>query len=102
MNIIQIYAPTNHKADEQVEEFYVSVAEATKITTKGEIAIVLGDLNPRIGEGSDGELIGRYGLSVKNERNERLMQFCTEQNFIVANTFFKLRPRHTRENIIRN
>ncbi|KAF2902496.1 hypothetical protein ILUMI_03690 [Ignelater luminosus] len=76
-----MYAPSNDKMDEEVEEFYANVAEAMKITKKGEITIVLGNLNAKIGEGSDGELI----------KNDAIIRLYTW-------TF----PRHTRENIIRN
>lgn len=111
MNIIQTYAPTKDRPDDEIEQFYRNLEEIMRTTKKGEIITVLGDLNAKIGEGADGNHVGAYGLGVRSERGDRLIQFCNEQNLTITNTFFKLHPRrlytwtspgHTKENIIRN
>lgn len=56
-------------------------------------------------------IIGRFGLGCRNDRGDRLIQFCAEQNLAVMNTFFKLpkrrlytwkSPADSLSNIIRN
>lgn len=56
-------------------------------------------------------VMGPYGLGVRNERGDRLIEFCQENNLVVTNTFFKLpkrrlytwkSPADTDNNIVRN
>ncbi|XP_060527005.1 craniofacial development protein 2-like [Cylas formicarius] len=93
MNVVQAYAPTGDKSDEVVEDFYSTLEEAMKITKQGELIIVLGDFNAKIGKGADGEVCGDQGLGTRNTRGDRLVQFCTEHRLSAANTFFKQHPR---------
>lgn len=88
MNILQVYAPTNDKSDTEIEEFYNKVDELLKLTRKGEITIVMGDLNAKIGTGAEGESVGAYGLGERNPSGDRLVQFCNENNLYISNTFF--------------
>ena len=81
------------------------------LAKNGEITLVLGDFNAKIGLGAENNIVGSYGLGERNLRGDRLVQFCTEHNLFISNTFFKLPPRRlytwtspasTVENIIRN
>ena len=76
MNIIQLYAPTSTHEDEGIDEFYDKVQHALQNVKSNEITIVMGDLNAKIGEGSHRDVVGRFGLGERNERGNRLMQFC--------------------------
>lgn len=93
LNVIQIYAPTNDKSDAEVEDFYSTLEEAMKLTKKGEINMVIGDFNAKIGSGSENDIVGQYGLGIRNTRGDRLVQFCAESDLLIANTFFKQHPR---------
>lgn len=94
MNIIQAYAPTNDKTDDMVEESYGNLEEALRLTKNGEITVILGDFNAKIGsENEDGDYVGKYGLGERNTRDDRLAQFCSEKQLSIANTFFKLHMR---------
>ena len=50
INIIQVYAPTSEKPDNEVEQFYGQIEQAIKLTKSNEINIILGDLNAKIGK----------------------------------------------------
>lgn len=93
LNIIQVYAPTNDKPDQEIEEFYNKIDEVMRLTKEGEITIIIGDFNAKIGRGVEGDSIGAYGLGERNGRGDRLVQFCVENNLLIANTFFKQHPR---------
>ncbi|CAG4958055.1 unnamed protein product [Colias eurytheme] len=93
INIIQTYAPTADKSDELNERFYSQIEEALKLTKSNELTIVTGDFNSKVGQGAVSDVVGSFGLGIRNDRGERLVQFCQEHDFIVANTFFKLPPR---------
>lgn len=92
-NIIQVYAPTANSNEQEIEEFYEEIRIATKHTKKEEVNIILGDMNAKIGLGKIEDVVGDFGLGTRNERGERLIEFCQEMNFTIMNTFFKLPPR---------
>ena len=54
----------------------------------------MGDKNAKIGKGKVEDVVGEYGLGERNERGDRLIQFCQENNLIVANTFYQHPNRH--------
>jgi len=92
-NIIQVYAPTASKSDQEIEDFYSQLKQLGTSTKKHDINIVMGDFNAKVGKGKVADIIGDYGLGTRNERGDRLLQFCTEENFSIMNTWFKLPPR---------
>lgn len=93
INVIQVYAPTTNATDQQVEEFYADLNTVLRQTKKNEMVIVMGDFNAKVGKGNDGKMVGSYGLGERNDRGDRLVQFCQEEELILANTFFQLPPR---------
>ncbi|XP_039290975.1 craniofacial development protein 2-like [Nilaparvata lugens] len=95
--IMQLYMPTSGYSDEDLEEVYEQIEEVLNYVKDNETLIILGDWNAVVGEGRDGEVIGEYGLGNRNERGQRLVDFCVEKNFVIANTIFKqpLRRRYT-------
>lgn len=111
INIIQVYAPTADKSEDEVEQFYNEVEQAMDIAKPKDITIVMGDLNAKIGKGSEGEYIGEFGLGTRNKRGDRLAQFCQEKDLIITNTYYKLpkrrlytwkSPADNTNNIVRN
>ena len=40
-----------------------------------------------------GSVLGDYGLGKKNDRGERLIEFCKQQQMMVTNTWFKQEKR---------
>ena len=93
--IIQVYAPTSAgHSDEEVEEYYQDIKKAIDQIKKTDILIVMGDKNAKIGKGKVDDVVGEYGLGERNERGDRLIQFCQENNLIVANTFYQHPNRH--------
>ena len=45
----------------------------------------MGDFNARVGEGSDGKVIGKYGLGKRNDRGQMLSDFCKKNQLVVTN-----------------
>lgn len=111
VNIVQAYAPTADKSEEDLENFYASLYKALTLTKKGEITIVTGDFNAKLGSGMVDGVCGGYGLGTRNERGERMLEFCSELELAATNTFFKQHPRRLytwkapsdkKDNIVRN
>ncbi|KAF2884699.1 hypothetical protein ILUMI_21496 [Ignelater luminosus] len=63
-----------------------------KNVKKHELALILGDFNVRIGQGQVEKIVWSFGLNSRNEREERLIQLCTEAQFAITNTYYKLPP----------
>ena len=58
---------------------------------KNDNLIILGDWNAVVGEGQEVEAVGKYGLGVRNNRRQRLIDFCMEKE--LTNTIFQQHPR---------
>ncbi|XP_030756972.1 craniofacial development protein 2-like [Sitophilus oryzae] len=110
-NLIQVYAPTADSDEETIEKFYSDLNELTKKLKKHEINVIMGDFNAKVGKGRIENTVGGFGLGDRNERGERLIEFCQEKDLVIANTFYELPPRRlytwtsprsSKEKIIRN
>jgi exonuclease III len=94
ITLIQVYAPTSTHDDNEIEAFYDVLQDTMKLAKSQDILIVMGDLNAKIGDGREPSgLVGPHGLGTRNERGDRLVQFCDENDMIVCNTFFQHHPR---------
>lgn len=93
INIIQVYAPTADSPNDDVEKFYDEIKELLKVTKKHEVNIIMGDYNAKIGKGRFDQLVGPHGLGERNERGDRLLQFCQEEYMKITNTWFQLHNR---------
>ncbi|XP_037931408.1 craniofacial development protein 2-like [Teleopsis dalmanni] len=111
INIIQVYAPTADKSDDEIKSFYAELNELMRLTKSHEINIIQGDFNAKVGKGEVNGVVGQYGLGERNDTGDRLIQFCQEYKLKTSNTMFNLPPRRlyawkstseTPDNIIRN
>ena len=53
----------------------------------------MGDFNSKVGKEREASTVGPFGLGEKNERGERLIEWCKEQKMAIMNTWFKNHPR---------
>ena len=93
IGLIQIYAPTSAHDDEEVEKFYEDLDFAMKQLKSQDVKIVMGDFNAKVGNSRTEDIVGPWGLGDRNERGERLIDWCRENEFIVSNTWYKQHPR---------
>jgi len=54
----------------------------------------MGDMNEKVGRSTviDQQLrkaLGRFGMGTRNDRGDRMIQFCQEHDLTVANTLFQ-------------
>ena len=63
---------------------------------KRDMLIVMGDFNTRVGNNVNGwqGFVGRFGPEKQNENGVRLLDFCSFNSLVVANTVFQHRPCH--------
>ena len=91
--IIQVYMPTSAHSDDEIEEVYSDLEEVLKFVKGNENLIILGDWNAVIGEEEERGITGKYGLGTRNERDNRLIEFCNSNKLTIANTLFKNHKR---------
>jgi len=82
---------TSEEEDDEVERIY---EELNDLMEKGEEnLIILGDFNAIVGEGKEKNIVGKYGLGIRNPRGEILLEFCIRNNLIITNTHFQHHKR---------
>ena len=65
--MIQRYAPTVDKTDEEAEEFYKQLDHALAEIRKKNITVITGDFNARVGEdATENNILGKYGHGERN------------------------------------
>jgi len=85
--------PTSAYEDEEVEEIYEQLEGVMDTVNKNDSLIILGDWNTVVGEGQEGHAVGKYGLGVRNNRGQRLIDFCKEKELLITNTIFQQHQR---------
>ena len=71
-----VYAPTADSADEVIDTFYDSLDKAKSQCKSNDVVIVLGDLNAKVGQGTEGKAVGPHRIGERNERGDRWVQWC--------------------------
>ena len=94
VNIIQVYAPTTDYDENIIENFYRELEEARKQAKEHEINIVMGDFNAKVGRGGDGDTVGEFGLGERNERGDRLVEWCGRWRQVILNSWYRQHPRY--------
>ena len=54
---------------------------------------IIGDLNVKVGSQEKPGVTGKYGLEIRNEAGQRLIEFCQENALVIANTLFQQHKR---------
>ena len=91
--VMQVYMPTSEYEDEEIEEMYERIEDILDREGKGCIKIIMGDWNAEVGRGKEGNTVGPFGYGHRNERGDRLVEFCKERNLLVGNTWFENQKR---------
>jgi len=79
-----------------MERFYQDLSQVVKQVPKGDMLLVMGDFNTKVGRREPSEMTsadGLYGLGETNEAGKQLEDFCLEHELALDNTMFKQHPR---------
>lgn len=91
--VLQVYMPTTTHEEEEVDKIYEDIEKRLENTKGKDYTIIMGDWNASVGEGEEEGYIGKYGLGKRNERGQKLAEFCRRQKMVVTNTWFKQEKR---------
>ena len=89
ITVIQVYAPTSNAEETEVEWFYEELQGLLELTPKKDVLFIIGDWNAKVGIQKTPGVTGKFGLGVRNEAGQRLIEFCQEN----ANTLYQEHKR---------
>ena len=93
ITVIQVYAPTSNAEEAEVEQFYEDLQDLLELTPQKDVLFIIGDWNAKAGSQETPGLTGKFGLGVRNEAKQRLIEFCQENVLVIANTLFQQHKR---------
>ena len=67
ITVIQVYAPTSHSEEADVEQFYEDLQDLLELTPKKDVLFIIGDWNAKVGSQEIPGVTGKFGLGVQNE-----------------------------------
>ena len=91
--VIQVYAPTHNAEEAEVEWFYEDLQDFIQLTPKKDVLLIIGDWNAKVGSQETPGVTGKFGLGIRNEVGQRLVEFCQENTLVIANTLFHQHKR---------
>ena len=87
--VIQVCALTSNAEEAEVEQFYEDLQDLLALTPKKDVLFIIGDWNANVGSQETPGVTGKFGLGVRNEAGQRLVEFCQENTLVIANTLFQ-------------
>ena len=93
ITVIQVYAPTSNAEEAEVEWFYEDLQDLLELTPKKDILFTMGDWNAKVGSQETPGVTCKFGLGIRNEAGQRLIEFCQENTLVIANTLFQQHKR---------
>ena len=93
ITVIQTYAPTSNTEEDEVERFYENLQALLELTPKKDGLFIIRDWNAKVGTQETPGVTGKFGLGIWNEAGQRLIEFCQENAWVIANTLFQQHKR---------
>ncbi|XP_072398398.1 uncharacterized protein [Diabrotica undecimpunctata] len=94
VTILGVYAISDDESIAAKDEFFEKLNDIITNIGKSRELIILGDLNSRVGQRINSEVIGPYGEINLNDNGERLIQVCQSHTLRIMNGFYKHKDIH--------
>ena len=85
--------PTSNTEEAEEERFYEDLQDLLELTSKNDVLVIIGDWIAKLGSQEKPGVTGKFGLEVRNEAGQRLIEFCQENPLVTANTLFQQHKR---------
>ena len=76
ITVIQVYASTSNAEEAEVEQFHEDLRDLLELTSPKYILFIIGDWNAKVGSQETPGVTGKFGLGIRNEAGQRLIEFC--------------------------
>ena len=93
ITVIQVYAPTSNTEEAEVEQFYEDLQDLLELTPKKDVLFIIGDWNAKVGSQETPGVTCKFGLGIRNEAGQRLIDFCQENALVITNTLLQKHKR---------
>ena len=93
ITVIPVYAPTTNAEEAEVERFYEDLQDLLELKPQKDVLFIIGDWNAKVGSQETPGVTGKFGLGIRNETGQRLIEFCQENTLVIANTVFQQHKR---------
>ena len=93
ITVIQVYAPTSNAEEAEVERFYEDLQDLLELTPQKDVLFIIGDWNATVGSQETPGVTGKFGLGMRNEAGQRLIEFSQGNALVIANTLFQQHKR---------
>ena len=91
--VIQVYALTRNAEEAEVEQCYEDLQDRLELTTKKRCSFHYRGLECKSRSQETPGVTGKFGLGIRNEAGQRLIELCQVNTLVIANTLFQ---RHRR------
>ena len=79
---IEIYAPTRKCEEAEVQRFYEDQQDFLELTPKKDVYFIIGNWNVKVGSQETPGVTGKFGLGIRKEAGQRLIEFCQENTLV--------------------
>ena len=93
ITVIQVYVPISNTEEAEVEWFYEDLQDLLELTPKKDVLFIIGDWNAKVGSQETPRVAGKFGLGIRNDAGQRLIEFSQENALVIANTLFQHHKR---------
>ena len=87
--VIQAYAPACNAEEAEVERFYEDLQDLLELTPTKDVLFIIGDWNAKVGSQETPGVTSKFGLGMRNETGQRLIEFCQENALVIASTLIQ-------------
>ena len=101
ITVIQVCDPTSNSEEAEVEQCYEDLQDLLELTPPKDVLFIIGDWNAKVGSQETLGVTGKFGLGIRNEAGQRLIEFCQENTLVIANTLFQQRKKTLHMDITR-
>ena len=78
--------PQPVKLKAEVEQFYEDLQDLLELTPKKDVPFIIGYWNAKVESQETPRVTGKFGLGIRNEAGQRLIEFCQENALVIVNT----------------
>ena len=89
ITVIQVHAPTSNAEEAEVERFNEDLQDLLELIPQKDVLFIIWNWNAKVGSQETTGGTGKFGLGIRNETGQRLIEFCQENALVIANTLFQ-------------
>ena len=93
IRVIQVYAQTSNAEEAEVEQFYEDLQDLLELTPKIDVLFIIGDWNAKARSQETPGVTGKFGLGIRNEAGQRLIESLPREHTGHSNTLFQQHKR---------